>query len=1084
MLNINKRSQQRPAGRKAGRRVFSSVGDFLLHHARKSPDQEAILAPGRAALTYAALAACAKDAGRCLRNLGVRRTDRVAMVLPDGADASVAMISVAAAAVCVPFNPAFTASELQRCFGDLRISALVTRPDLPSVARDVAHALGIPVIDDLPLRPGEVGIAASKRRADIDADFASSPDDAFILLTSGSTSRPKMVPLTHAAVCLSAHNVAANLRLEPQDRLLNVLPLFHGHGLISGLVTALAAGSSVVSPGGFDAAAFFGWLKEFRPTWYTAVPAIHRAVLAAGHRQQGTRDSSLRLVRSASSTLPPDLLGELEGMFGVPVIDTFGMTEATTQVAANPLERRKPGSVGPAAGPEIAILDPEGREVATGIHGEVALRGPTITRGYDGDPAATAAAFRDGWFRTGDLGYLNEDRYLFIVGRIKDIIDRGGQKVAPAEVELALLSHPAVAEAVVFAVPHPRLGADVAAAVVLRPDAAVGADQLRDFARERLAGFKVPGLIRVVPEIPKGPAGKIKRDALATALSITLPAARANRSGELRAPRSDLERQLADCWMELLELSEIGIDENVFALGADSITVTQMLSRLRDRFGLHVSFKDIFSVPTVAALAGRIESQEKNRDAEPPCSHEALADVARVEADGPPPVSILQEHALRIERRFRGLPQFNVPFAYRLQGRLDVAALERSLVEIVRRHESLRTGFAWVSKRPVAVIRPAADVNSPLAIDDLLPSAPTGNKQAKALLLEKVELQAEQEALTPFEMDRPPLLRARLSRLGSDDHVLLLTLHDLVADGWSVEILMEEISQLYAAFAAGGPAQLPEPALQFSDFARWQRVWLTSEAAGRQLAYWKERLRDATSLFPTRADAADMLPGAPIATEQVHLSDDLTARLSALSHSLGATIFMTLLAAFKTLLLARSGRNDICVATSMANRSLSRTERIVGPLGNTAIIRTRLDADLSFQDAVGRVRDSVLEAYAMQDLPFDILAARLAEEEGLDPVALMQVSFVLQNAFRRPLRLPDVAVRPFARREGEAPAAIERTWLRMSLKETQSGITGTCGCKRDLFEPDNLHPWAADYGTILAKAAADPAASLSRLLAP
>src|SRR5205807_5214501 len=228
-----------------------------------------------------------------------------------------------------------------------------------------------------------------------------------------------------------------------------------------------------------------------------------------------------------------------------------------------------------------------------------------------------------------------------------------------------------------------------------------------------------------------------------------------------------------------------------------------------------------------------------------------------------------------------------------------------------------------------AVIRPAADVNSPLAIDDLAASVPAGNEQAKALLLEKVELQAEQEALTPFELDRPPLLRARLARLGSDDHVLLLTLHDLVADGWSMEIFMDEISQLYAAFAAGRPAQLPDPALQFADFARWQRGWSTSEAAARQYAYWRERLREASPLFPTRAAAADMLLAAHVTTEPVHLSRELTGQLAALSHSQGATIFMTLLAAFKVLLLARSGGNDICVATAMANRSQSGTERII-----------------------------------------------------------------------------------------------------------------------------------------------------------
>ena len=321
-------------------------------------------------------------------------------------------------------------------------------------------------------RPCAFNFIGSGTRRAVSSELAPcADDDAFILLTSGTTARPKMVPLTHASVCRSAYNAGAVLQLEPGDRLLNVLPLFHAHGLISGLLTALAAGSSVVCTPRFDPAAFFGWLTEFRPTWYTAVPTIHRALLSAADRHKHSiQRSSLRVIRSASASLPPDVLSELESLFGVPVIETYGMTEAASQIAANPLERRKPGSVGQSAGAEIAIMDGEGRRLAAGERGEIVLRGPTITRGYDNDIAATKSAFRDGWFRTGDLGYLDRDGYLFIVGRIKDVIKRGGQKVAPAEVEEALLGHPDVVEAVVFSIPHRRLGEDVAAAVVLRPD--------------------------------------------------------------------------------------------------------------------------------------------------------------------------------------------------------------------------------------------------------------------------------------------------------------------------------------------------------------------------------------------------------------------------------------------------------------------------------------------------------------------------------------------------------------------------------------------------------------------------------------
>jgi len=293
-------------------------------------------------------------------------------------------------------------------------------------------------------------------------------------------------------------------------------------------------------------------------------------------------------------------------------------------------------------------------------------------------------------------------------------------------------------------------------------------------------------------------------------------------------------------------------------------------------------------------------------------------------------------------------------------------------------------------------------------------------------------------------------------------------------------VFVEELFELYAAFTAGRQSQLPAPALQFLDYASWQRRWSTSHAASRQFVYWKRCLRKASPVFATtRSDLGDEL-AARITQRPVHISNDLVARLSALSHSRGATLFMTLLAGFKTLLLLRSGRNDICVATMMANRSHPGTDRVIGPFANTTLIRTRIDADLTFHEALNRVRDAVVEAYARQELPFDIIAAQLAKEDGLDPASLIQVYFVLQVASRRQIKLPDVAVQPFDYRQGQAVIPIDRTWLAMTLAETSSGITGACRYKKDLFEPDSPN-WVADYKTILAKAAAKPKELLGRL---
>ena len=458
-----KDSKQVPDGHSSndgGSRIFSCLPDILAYFGQSAPDRDAILAPGRLPVTYGELWARTNDTVRVLRGLNIGPSDRVAVVLPNGPDAAMAILMVAAGSVCVPLNPGYTAREWQHHFQDLQISALLTCTGAASASRDAATAFGIPIIDLVP-KPNEgssafrlLGAATSSVGKPA---LAPKSGDAFILLTSGTASLPKGVPLTQAAVCRSAYNVGSTLALKPRDRLLNVLPLFHVHGLVSGVLAALASGSSVICTTGFDAAKFFGDLKQFSPTWYTAVPAIHQAVLSAARvGAVGAKSCSLRVIRSASSTLPSSVSNGLEELFEVPVIDTYGMTEAASQIAANPVKRRKPGSVGQPAGSEVRITDDEGRPLPIGGRGEITLRGPTVTRGYVNDLAATKAAFRDGWFRTGDLGYLDDDGYLFIVGRIKDIINRGGQKIAPVEVEQVLLGHPDVVEAAVFSIHHPE----------------------------------------------------------------------------------------------------------------------------------------------------------------------------------------------------------------------------------------------------------------------------------------------------------------------------------------------------------------------------------------------------------------------------------------------------------------------------------------------------------------------------------------------------------------------------------------------------------------------------------------------------
>ncbi|MBI2536017.1 MAG: AMP-binding protein, partial [Gemmatimonadetes bacterium] len=352
---------------------------------------------------------------------------------------------------------------------------------------------------------------------------AQAGDVALVLHTSGTTSRPKLVPLSQRNVCASARNIQSTLRLTAEDRGLIIMPLFHIHGLMAALLAPLAAGGEVCCTPGFNALKFFSWLADLRPTWYTAVPTMHQAILTRASRNADViKRSRLRFVRSSSSALPPTVIQQLETVFGAPVIESYGMTEAAHQMASNPLppDVRKPGTVGTQAGPEVRVVNQRGEPVPGGASGEVVIRGENVMTGYDSNPAANAAAFINGWFRTGDQGVLDRDGYLSITGRLKEIINRGGEKISPREVDEIILAHPAVHQCVTFAMPHAMLGEDVAAAVVLKEGTQATDQDLRRFAAERLADFKVPRKILIVKEIPVGPTGKLQRIGLARTLGL------------------------------------------------------------------------------------------------------------------------------------------------------------------------------------------------------------------------------------------------------------------------------------------------------------------------------------------------------------------------------------------------------------------------------------------------------------------------------------------------------------------------------------------------------------------------------------
>lgn len=490
-------------------------------------EKPAILGEDRAPLTFAALRRLAGDTVKSLNRMGIGREDRVAIVLPNGPEMATAFVTIGCGATTAPLNPAYREEEFDFYLSDLNARALVIQKDMESPARAVAERRNIPIIELVPdlETAGKFSLIGDDNDRTLIPGMAEAGEIGLVLHTSGTTSRPKIVPLTQTNISVSAGNIARTLALSPADRCLNIMPLFHIHGLIGAVLSSLSAGAGIFCTPGFNALRFFGWLEQAAPTWYSAVPTMHQAILSRASRNKETIDSAgLRLIRSSSASLPPQVMAALEETFGCPVIESYGMTEAAHQMASNPLPpaARKPGSVGIAAGPEVAVLDQANRPVPAGTIGEVCIRGDNVTPGYENNDSANAEAFAAGWFHTGDQGTLDDEGYLTITGRIKEIINRGGEKISPREVDEILLDHPAVDQAVTFALPHDKLGEDVAAAIVLKEGESADAREIRDFASARLADFKVPRKVVFVPEIPKGATGKLQRIGLHEKLSAEL----------------------------------------------------------------------------------------------------------------------------------------------------------------------------------------------------------------------------------------------------------------------------------------------------------------------------------------------------------------------------------------------------------------------------------------------------------------------------------------------------------------------------------------------------------------------------------
>ena len=490
-----------------------------------------IQSPDESEITYGELLNYIDKTFNQLSSLNIQKGERIAIALGNGSAMASTFIAIASNYTSCPLNPSFTKEEFKFYYDDLKVKAVIIEENQLVDAREAAKELDIRIINLKTKTTSDFIKLDVEIDANIESYFPSinQDDAAMILHTSGTTSRPKMVPLTHKNLMASARNISTTLNLNENDKCLNIMPMFHIHGLIAAILAPIYQSGSIITPSGFDALKFFRWIEEFKPTWYTAVPTMHQAILSRAPRNIETiKNNPLKFIRSSSASLPSIVMKNLEQTFNTCVIESYGMTEATHQMTSNPLPPsiRKSGSVGLAAGPEVALLckgkiinnDQNNRN----IPGQIIIKGENVTKGYINNPKANTESFLDGWFLTGDEGTFDKDGYLKITGRLKEIINRGGEKISPQEIDEILMDHESIQQAVAFSVPHEKLGEDLYAAVVLKDNAMIKEDDLKAYCKNRLTKFKIPRKILIIDSIPKGATGKLQRIGLYKKLGIKI----------------------------------------------------------------------------------------------------------------------------------------------------------------------------------------------------------------------------------------------------------------------------------------------------------------------------------------------------------------------------------------------------------------------------------------------------------------------------------------------------------------------------------------------------------------------------------
>ncbi|MDZ7963729.1 MAG: amino acid adenylation domain-containing protein [Nostoc sp. DedSLP03] len=1005
-------------------------------------------------LTYSELNAKANQLAHHLRKLGVGKEALVAICVERSLEMIIALLGVLkAGGTYLPVDPMYPKERVAFMLSDAQTSVLLTQQRLlKSLPEQGTQIVCLDTDWESIAQESEENLCRNGIQ----------PDNlAYVIYTSGSTGKPKGVMISHSSICNHMFWMQSTFPLTKEDKLLQKTPFSFDASVWEFYAPLLIGAQLIVArPGGHqDSAYIVKAITDQKITVLQLVPTLLRMLL----EQEGIENcKSLKRIFCGGEVLPVALQERLFVNLDVELHNLYGPTEACIDATFWTCKRgmhQQSVPIGrPISNTQVYILDSNLQPVPIGVPGELYIGGAGLARGYLNRPDLTKEKFIPNPFndesgmrlyKTGDLAYYRNNGTIEYICRTDNQVKIRGFRIELAEIEAVLSSHPQIQQAVVIATEDTFSNKKLVAYVVSEQET-LSNHQLREFLQQRLPAYMMPSAFVSLDTLPLTPNGKIDR------LALPAPDGDIEREREYVVPRTPSEEIIADIFALVLGIETVGIHDNFFELGGHSLLATQLISRLRQSFEVEIPLQAVFATPSVAQLdqtIAQLRTEEQSLNL--PLIERIAPDTEKI------PLSFAQERLWFLDQLEPDSAAYNMPAAVRIEGKLQPTSFQRSISEIIRRHEVLRTNFVKQDGEAIQIIHPATDWKM-TTID--LQALPANQQETEIKSL------ATTEAAKPFNLATDSLIRGTLLALSDSEHVLLLTMHHIVSDGWSIGVFIQEIATLYYAFVEGKPSPLPELPIQYADFAVWQRQWLQGEELQNQLNYWQKQLAGAPALLELTTDyprpAVQTFRGA---SQSLHLSKTLTEGIKTLSHQEGVTLFVTLFATFTCLLYYYTGQEDIVVGTAVANRNRTEVEQLIGFFVNQLVLRTDLSGNPTFAELLGRVREVALGAYAHQDLPFETLVGAMKSERDPSRTPLFQIKFVFQNTPISDIKLSKLNINFI-----EVDNKTTKFDLLLNMEETKTGLFGLLEYNTDLFKSTTITRFLEQFKTLLSHIVVQP----------